>query len=133
MKAVKFTLIFLIRKHKSVTYNSLRTIDRRNNEARKLKIASTGHNIITYIRILSGRPDELKSAANFLTDAIELRSNSITSIFAAGISLSIVSLTSIPVLTFLTAITTWTPRNARIRVVSKPRPLDAPEIELNNH
>lgn len=80
-----------------------------------------------YIRILSGRPEELKSAANFLTDAKELRSNSKTSILAAGISLSIDSLISIQFFTFLTAITTCTPRKARILVVSRPRPLDAPE------
>jgi len=80
---------------------------------------------------LSERPDESKSAANFLTDAIELRSNSITSILAEGISLRIVSLTFLPLSTFLTAITTWTPRDARTRVVSRPRPLDAPENGLN--
>lgn len=78
------------------------------------------------MRRLRGRPEEINSVANFLTDAMELRSNSITSTFAVGISFSISSFTLIPVIVFLTAITTWTPRNARTRAVSAPIPLDAP-------
>ena len=54
-----------------------------------------------------------------------------TSILAFGISLSICSLTFLPASVFLTAIMTWAPRNARTRVVSTPRPLDAPEIQIN--
>lgn len=80
------------------------------------------------MRIFKGRPEELKSAAKFLTDAIELRSNSMASIFAVGISFVIVSLTTIPADIFLTPITTWTPRKARTRAVSVPIPLDAPII-----
>lgn len=82
----------------------------------------------SYMRIFSGRPEELKSAANFLTDAIELRSNSIALIFAEGFSLIIVPWTSLVAAMFLTPITTWTPRNARTLAVSFPIPLDAPEI-----
>jgi hypothetical protein len=78
------------------------------------------------MRMLSGRPEELNPAANFLTDAIELRSNSIASIFAVGFPLIIASLTSRPAVIFLTPITTWTPRKARTRAVSVPIPLDAP-------
>jgi hypothetical protein len=49
-----------------------------------------------------------------------------TSISALGISLSIASLPFLPASRFRTAITTWTPRSARTRVVSAPMPLDAP-------
>lgn len=80
----------------------------------------------TYIKRFNGRPDDLKSEANFFTDANELRSNSIVSTLAAGISLTIVSLTSFPAAIFLTAMITWTPRKARTRLVSDPIPLDAP-------
>ncbi len=76
----------------------------------------------------SGRPKDIYSEANFLTDVIELRSKCITSILAVGISLSIVSLTFLPASKFLTAIITWTPRKARTRAVSTPIPLDAPDI-----
>ena len=82
-----------------------------------------------HIKRFKGRPEELKSDANFLTDASELRSNSMKSTLAAGISLTIASLTSLPAAIFLTPIITWTPRNARTRVVSEPRPLDAPETD----
>lgn len=75
-----------------------------------------------------GRPEALKSDAKFLTDENELRSKSMTSSLAVGISLIIASLTSLPAETFLTAITTWTQRNASTRVVSVPIPLDAPVI-----
>ena len=79
--------------------------------------------------MFSGNPLESYCAANFLTDAKELRSNSMTSILALWISLSIASLTLFPASMFLTAITTWTPRNASTRDVSWPRPLEAPEIK----
>lgn len=84
---------------------------------------------MSYIRIFNGRPEELYSDANFLTDAIELRSSSMTSMLAVGISLRIAVLTSLPASVFLTAMMTWTPRKARTRVVSRPRPLDAPGIK----
>lgn len=80
------------------------------------------------MRRFRGRLEELYSDANFLTDAIELRSNSITSILAPGISFSIASLTLLPLSVFLTAIITCTPRKARTRVVSTPIPLDAPKV-----
>ena len=70
--------------------------------------------------------------ANSRTEDIEQRSSSITSTLALGISLSISSLTLLPESTFLTAITTWTPRKARTRAVSVPIPLDAPEIRQRN-
>lgn len=73
-----------------------------------------------------GRPEELKSEANFLTDDKELRSNSTASILAVGTFLTIASLTFSPAAIFLTPIITWTPRNARTLVVSDPIPLDAP-------
>lgn len=79
-----------------------------------------------YIKMFNGRPEDLYSDANFLTDSIELRSNSMASTLAEGFSLSIVSLTSLPAAVFLTPIITWTPRLARTRVVSVPIPLDAP-------
>lgn len=81
------------------------------------------------MRRLRGRPEEIYSAANFLTDANELRSKSITSSLALGISLSIASLTFLPVSVFLTAITTCTPCIASTRAVSVPIPLDAPETK----
>lgn len=80
------------------------------------------------MRRFKGRPEDEYSEANFLTDAIELTSNSITSILALGFSLSIASFTIAPRSVFLTAITTCTPRKERTRVVSLPIPLDAPEI-----
>jgi len=58
------------------------------------------------MRMFNGRAEELNSDANFLTDAIELKSNSITSTLALGISLSISSLTIFPALIFLTPIIT---------------------------
>lgn len=85
------------------------------------------------MRIFKGRPEEMNSSANFLTDARELRSNSITSSLAVGIALSIVSLTFLPLSTFLTAITICTPRKARTRVVSVPIPLVAPKYTRIYH
>ena len=79
------------------------------------------------MRRFSGQPDELNSKANFLTEAIELRSNSITSIFADGISFAIVCFMSLDNVVFLTPIITWTPRSASTRAVSAPIPLVAPE------
>lgn len=52
------------------------------------------------------------------------------STLAVGISLTIDSLTSFPAAMFLTAMITWTPLNARTRVVSVPIPLDAPETTV---
>lgn len=127
-KVVKVGNNHLSRKiwHQPVIFNHLET----QRQKISPKISKTDRVKSSYIRILSGRPEELKSAANFLTDAIELRSNSMTSILAEGISLSIVSLTFLPLSTLLTAITTWTLRNARTRVVSRPRPLVAPKHGL---
>jgi len=84
------------------------------------------------MRIFSGKPEELYLDANSRTEDIEQRSSSITSTLALGISLCISSLTLLPESTFLTAITTWTPRKARTRAVSVPIPLDAPEIRQRN-
>lgn len=89
--------------------------------------------IVSYTRMFRGRPEEIYSLANFLTDAIELRSISITSILALGIFLSMSSLTLFPALTFLTPIITCTPRKARTRAVSIPIPFDAPEIVRCKH
>lgn len=58
------------------------------------------------MRIFSGRFRLLKSEANFLTEAIDVRSNSMTSTCAVGISFTIASLTLAPVDKFRTAITT---------------------------
>lgn len=80
--------------------------------------------------ILSGRFIALKSEANFLTEAMEVRSSSSTSICALGISFNISFFTVAPADTFLTAITTWAPRSARTRAVSVPIPLDAPTIRI---
>uniref|UniRef100_A0A2P2K9H1 Short-chain dehydrogenase n=1 Tax=Rhizophora mucronata TaxID=61149 RepID=A0A2P2K9H1_RHIMU len=94
-----------------------------------LSFETLGFNVMTPALLMSrfrGMPKEMNSDANFLTEAIELRSNSITSILAEGISLRNASFTSLPALTFLTAMTTWTPRNARTRAVSRPMPLVAP-------
>lgn len=85
---------------------------------------------ISYISIFSGRFKELNFDANFLIDAIELRSNSIASTLASGTCLTISCLTSFPVQRFLTAIMTWTPRNARTLDVSAPIPLEAPTIVM---
>lgn len=83
----------------------------------------------SYMSMLSGRLAESKSEANFLTDAMELKSNSITSTLALGFSLMIDSLTFPPATIFLTAMTTWTPRSERTRAVSAPIPVDAPAIQ----
>lgn len=80
------------------------------------------------MRMFKGRPEEIYSEANLLTDASELRSISMTSIVALGASASICSLTLFPALTFLTPITMCTPRKARARAVSIPIPFDAPII-----
>lgn len=77
-----------------------------------------------------GQPEELNSEANFLTDDNEVRSNSMASILAVGISLTIASFTSLPAAIFLTPIITWAPRSARTRVVSVPIPLDAPAMKI---
>lgn len=61
---------------------------------------------ITYIKRFNGRPDDLKSEANFFTDANELRSNSMVSTLAEGISVTIASLTSFPAVIFRTAMMT---------------------------
>lgn len=87
------------------------------------------------MRRFKGRPEEMNSAAKFLTDAKELRSNSITSTLALGIFLSIFSLMLLPLSVFLTAIITCTSCKARTRVVSMPIPLVAPkntEKDLTN-
>lgn len=83
--------------------------------------------LATHMRRFKGRPNELYSDANFLTDAKEDRSSSIISILASGTSLIIASLTFLQLSTLRTAIITLTPCNARIRAVSDPMPLDAPE------
>lgn len=85
----------------------------------------------SYIRMFSGRPEEINSDTNFLTDAIELRSNNMASTLAVGISLSIASLTSFAAVIFLTPMITWTPRKARTRAVSVPIPLVAPVITMS--
>ncbi|KAL4574815.1 hypothetical protein LXL04_021653 [Taraxacum kok-saghyz] len=72
-------------------------------------------------------PLELKSEANFLTDAMELRSNSIASTLAVGISFTNASSTCLPAAIFLTPMTTWAPRSAKTRAVSRPIPLDPPQ------
>lgn len=59
-----------------------------------------------YMSIFSGRPEDVNSEANFLTEAIELRSSSIASTFADGISLLIFSFTSLAAAIFLTPIMT---------------------------
>lgn len=87
---------------------------------------------MSYMRMLRGRPKELQFDAKVLTDDIELRSNSITSTLAFGISLIIFSFTFLPLSTFRTAIITCTPCNARTRAVSAPIPLDAPDTWRTN-
>lgn len=83
--------------------------------------------LVLYIRMFKGRSFEMYWDAKSLTDACELKSNSITSILAFGIFSQMLALTFWPSSTFLTGITTWTPRKARTRAVSKPIPLDAPK------
>ena len=97
---------------------------------RRLRYSDSKCNIesTSYTRMFSGRPEELKFDAKFRTDAIELKSNSMVSTLAVGFSLTMASWTFLPVATFLTAITTRTPRNARTRAVSLPMPLDAPVL-----
>jgi len=56
--------------------------------------------------LLRGQPDEFNLDANFLTESNELRSNSMISSLAEGMSLSIVSLTSLAATIFLTPIIT---------------------------
>lgn len=82
---------------------------------------------VTYINRFNDWPVELKSEANFLTDSMELRSNSIALTLAVGISVTIDSWTCFPAAIFLTPITTFAPRSARTRAVSRPIPLDPPD------
>lgn len=65
-------------------------------------VQSLGFFIFPYIKRFKGRPEELKSDANFLTDASELRSSSMGSTLAVDISLTIASLTSLPAAIFPT-------------------------------
>ena len=64
--------------------------------------------IFPCIKRVKGRPEELKSDVNFLINASELRSNSMVSTLTAGISLTVVSLTSFQTTIFLIPIITWT-------------------------
>lgn len=80
------------------------------------------------MRMLRGKFRESKLEANLLTEAMELRSSSRTSIRATRILATMASLASSPVETLRTAMTTCTPRNARTRAVSSPMPLDAPAL-----
>jgi len=78
------------------------------------------------MRMFRGRFRDSNSEANLLTDAMELRSSSSTSILATGILATMDSLTASPAATLRTGMTTCTPRSARTRAVSSPIPLDAP-------
>lgn len=91
------------------------------------------HFVLSYMRRFKGRFNDLYAAANFLTDTIELKSNSMASTFAVGLSFTIASLTSLPATMFLTAMITWTPRRARTRAVSVPMPLEAPTGHDSKH
>jgi len=67
------------------------------------------------------------SAANLLTDAIQLRSSSSTLTLAPGILVAtMASLAASPAEKLRTAMMMCTPRSAMTRAVSSPMPLDAP-------
>jgi hypothetical protein len=91
-------------------------------------VARRSSRIGTYMRMLRGKFRESKLEANLLTEAMELRSSSRTSIRATGILATMASLALSPAETLRTAMTTCTPRNARTRAVSSPMPLDAPAL-----
>jgi hypothetical protein len=78
------------------------------------------------MRMLRGSLRESNSEANLLTEAMELRSSSRTSILASGVLATMASLAMSPAETLRTAMTTRTPRSARTRAVSSPMPLVAP-------
>ena len=78
------------------------------------------------MRMLSGSFRESNSEANLLTEAMEMRSSSRTSILAPGILATMASLATSPAETLRTAMTTCTPRSTRTRAVSSPMPLVAP-------
>ncbi len=78
------------------------------------------------MRILIGKSRDLKSSANFRTDANELTSNSRTSKGADGVSFNISSFTASPFLMFRTAMMICPPRFANTRAVSFPIPAVAP-------
>jgi hypothetical protein len=78
------------------------------------------------MRILIGKSRELKSSANFRTDANELTSNSRTSKGADGVSFNISSFTASPFWMFRTPMMICPPRFANTRAVSFPIPAVAP-------
>ncbi len=78
------------------------------------------------MRILIGKSRDLKSSANFRTDANELTSNSRTSKGADGVSFNISSFTASPFWMFRTPMMICPPRFANTRAVSFPIPAVAP-------
>nr|GMC80947.1 apolipoprotein N-acyltransferase [Ipomoea batatas]GMC83129.1 apolipoprotein N-acyltransferase [Ipomoea batatas] len=78
------------------------------------------------LRRFKGKPEALYSDTNFLIEAMELRSNSMTLTLALGISLTILLATALPLSRLRTAKITCTPRKARTRAVSAPMPHEGP-------
>ena len=86
--------------------------------------------VYTYINIFKGVPIDTKLLQKSRTDCRELTSTRITWSLASLISIWINLFAFSPASTFLTAITTCTPRKANTRVVSRPIPLDAPAFQI---
>ena len=86
--------------------------------------------VYTYINIFKGVPIDMKLLQKSCTDCRELTSTCITWSLAYFISVRINLFAFSPASTFLTAITTFTPRKANTRVVSRPIPLDAPAFQM---
>ena len=86
------------------------------------------------MRILRGNLRARNSEQNFCTEARELRSISKIIISAFGVSLWILSLTSLALFKSLAPITTLTPLFANTLAVSAPIPDVAPSlIQTNNN
>ena len=86
--------------------------------------------VYTYINIFKGVPIDMKLLQKSCTDCRELTSICITWSLASFIFVWINLFAFSPASTFLTAITTCTPRKANTRVVSRPIPLDAPAFQI---
>lgn len=79
--------------------------------------------------MLRGRPMEMYSFANFLTDSSELTSSCITSMVALAQPFIMFSLHFVADSTFLAAIITCTPLKASTRALSRPIPLVGPVMK----
>lgn len=87
----------------------------------------------THMRMLRGNPRARNRAQNLRIEAIELKSISITTISAVGVSRRILSLTSAALFTSLAGIISLNPLFANTLAVSAPIPDVAPAFNLRTN